>query len=140
MGPIKTKIQRSISEVKRGVECEASPIDQRREVRLCRPNAARIRSEEPRDEGPTIDQRNGAALCARSAARIHAEEARAPSRLEHINRVDGTRTRVTGLRGQCPRPLDDYPLAGWLGFEPRFTGSEPVFLPVRRPPNCVVLF
>ena len=48
---------------------------------------------------------------------------------------NGTRTRVTGVRGRRPRPLDDGTIvAGGQGFEPWFAGPEPAVLPLNDPP------
>lgn len=68
---------------------------------------------------------------------------------------NGTRTRVPGVRGRYPGPLDDgtfnirtravccnpsslttspKKVAGGRGFEPRLTGPEPVVLPLDDPP------
>jgi hypothetical protein len=48
---------------------------------------------------------------------------------------NGTRTRVTGVRGRRPRPLDDGTImAGGKGFEPLFAGPEPAVLPLNDPP------
>ena len=49
---------------------------------------------------------------------------------------NGTRTRVTGVRGRRPRPLDDGTImAGGQGFEPWFAGPEPAVLPLNDPPT-----
>ena len=59
---------------------------------------------------------------------------------------DEVRTRVTGLRGRRPRPLDDRAeslvvqrrsptLARGEGLEPSITGPEPVVLPFTPPPK-----
>ncbi len=53
---------------------------------------------------------------------------------------NGIRTRVSALRGPCPRPLDDgasgRELAGGGGFEPPLRGPEPRVLPLDDPPTC----
>ena len=61
-----------------------------------------------------------------------------------IGGPNGTRTRVFGVRGRYPRPLDDgttqeRKMAGGLGFEPRLTGPEPVVLPLDDPPAGILL-
>lgn len=50
---------------------------------------------------------------------------------------NGIRTRVSGVRGQYPRPLDDGTkrLAGGLGFEPRLADPESAVLPLDDPPT-----
>ena len=59
---------------------------------------------------------------------------------------NGVRTRVSTLRGWCPRPLDDGAngrreprearrLARGGGLEPPITGPEPVVLPITPPPT-----
>ena len=49
---------------------------------------------------------------------------------------NGTRTRVTGVRGRRPGPLDDgTEMAGGQGFEPWFAGPEPAVLPLNDPPT-----
>lgn len=75
---------------------------------------------------------------------------------------NGDRTRVSGVRGRYPRPLDDgtmkkkgawsenqvdswsttayslpfmYLMAGGRGFEPRSMGPEPTVLPLYDPPE-----
>ena len=55
---------------------------------------------------------------------------------------NGTRTRVAGVRGQYPRPLDDgtFYVAGGRGFEPLLTGPEPVVLPLNDPPTTLYLW
>ncbi|GEM_PF-1601023 len=63
---------------------------------------------------------------------------------EIIGGPNGTRTRVFGVRGRYPRPLDDgtthkRKMAGGLGFEPRLTGPEPVVLPLDDPPAGTLL-
>ena len=53
---------------------------------------------------------------------------------------NGTRTRVTGVRGRRPRPLDDgTKMAGGQGFEPWFAGPEPAVLPLNDPPVSLVI-
>ncbi len=50
---------------------------------------------------------------------------------------NGVRTRVTGVRGRCPRPLDDGTII-WLGREdsnPRMSGPEPGALPLGDAPK-----
>ena len=48
---------------------------------------------------------------------------------------NGNRTRVTGVRGRRPRPLDDGTImAGGKGLEPLFAGPEPAVLPLNDPP------
>ncbi len=52
---------------------------------------------------------------------------------------NGTRTRVTGVRGRRPRPLDDGTIvAGGQGFEPWFAGPEPAVLPLNDPPVSLI--
>jgi len=59
-----------------------------------------------------------------------------------IGGPNGIRTRVSALRGPCPRPLDDGAawtkprgrLAGGGGFEPPLPGPEPGVLPLDDPP------
>lgn len=48
----------------------------------------------------------------------------------------GSRTPVFGVRGRCPKPLDDGTtfLAEGPGFEPGLTESESVVLPLDDPP------
>jgi hypothetical protein len=54
----------------------------------------------------------------------------------HNGSPNGTRTRVTGVRGRRPRPLDDGTIvAGGKGFEPLFAGPEPAVLPLNDPPT-----
>ena len=48
---------------------------------------------------------------------------------------DGIRTRVNRITTDCPKPLDDIHDAGLLGFEPRYTESESVVLPIERLAN-----
>ena len=50
----------------------------------------------------------------------------------NIGDPNGSRTRVSGVRGQRPRPLDDGTLymAGERGFEPLLYGPEPHVLPL----------
>ena len=53
---------------------------------------------------------------------------------------NGNRTRVSGVRGRYPRPLDDgTDLAGGRGFEPRFAGPEPAVLPLNDPPDWQIV-
>ena len=51
----------------------------------------------------------------------------------------GNRTPVYGVRGRCPRPLDDgtIKMAEGPGFEPGLTESESVVLPLNDPPAAV---
>ena len=47
---------------------------------------------------------------------------------------NGSRTRVTAVRGRRPRPLDDRAVyAPGDGFEPPMIGSEPIALPLGEP-------
>src|SRR5215470_7613418 len=53
---------------------------------------------------------------------------------------NGIRTRVSALRGPCPRPLDDgagqtRDVAGGGGLEPPLPGPEPGVLPLDDPPG-----
>jgi hypothetical protein len=60
-----------------------------------------------------------------------------------IGSPKGNRTPVYGVRGLCPRPLDDGTinnLAGGLGFEPRTTESESVVLPLDDPPALLLAY
>ena len=64
---------------------------------------------------------------------------------ERLCTPNGIRTRVSTLRGWCPRPLDDRgrrlacgrraDLSSGGGLEPPTTGPEPVVLPITPPPN-----
>jgi hypothetical protein len=62
--------------------------------------------------------------------------------LRSLGSPNGTRTRVTGVRGRRPRPLDDGTMvAGGQGFEPWFAGPEPAVLPLNDPPvSFLVIF
>jgi hypothetical protein len=52
---------------------------------------------------------------------------------------NGNRTRVFGVRGRYPRPLDDGTIvAGGQGFEPWFAGPEPAVLPLNDPPVSLI--
>ena len=54
-----------------------------------------------------------------------------PGSVYLIGTLKGSRTPVSGVRGQRPRPLDyEGMMAAELGFEPRLCGSEPQVLPL----------
>ena len=55
-----------------------------------------------------------------------------PNSLKLLGSPNGTRTRVAGVRGRYPRPLDDG--TGWLGDED--SNLIPIFLLLKNSRHC----